>query len=685
MSVQTTRGLVSLAQNSQYVRADWFLQFKNWNGVRFIARSLDALTPGEWVHSTTGGGKCSEAVNNTTLRDGSRQWNTNQWQYRQVLITSGVAAGEIRTIASNNGTDLVLSQALPGVPDANTYFVILGAGTATGGAPTTLVDTTKNWPANIWQSHYAHIISGTGAGQIRQITSNTGSQLNMTGIWTTTPDATSVYRIGRAVNQASVVEEPVGNLYASQYVGTPLDSSFLYGISSRASAEGIDAAYSVDFVEEEVAAGHIFAMTEDNEEQFVEYVVGGQILPGYFMLSAVYAGETRYGVTYVVQKEFDAYLTNLPLPGPRTLFMELVVRAGFLALSQAIQSVSPLTLPGNARKSQRVNATETGIEAVRLLPADGSEDLLGLLKGPAGVDPSHADHLTRKAYVDALVATLLDLAGTRAMTGPFSLDYKAVHSDTVYEVSATSLKVSPAVWTADEFNTLPSGYSHYAVRIVSGAQASRTTLYNISNTTEDTLTLVSPGFGSNLPAFGDAFEIVSVTEDRVAASRGYASELFDSMALNPLKPYRAEAVMTSSQSQTEGWLGFLTEISALTIPGADGVRKYKARIRLALKGSVNSALYAPYVGVTVVANATGLGLTDIVFSRFVAVPMVYLSSSGFDWGAVELETGLFIPTDVKNKLGVFIQLEGYDTTFNGAATEAHRCSVVVEEVIEREA
>lgn len=46
------------------------------------------------------------------------------------------------------------------------------------------------------QGVFVHILSGTGAGQIRRITSNTGTQLTVTPNWGTTPDTTSVFGIG---------------------------------------------------------------------------------------------------------------------------------------------------------------------------------------------------------------------------------------------------------------------------------------------------------------------------------------------------------------------------------------------------------------------------------------------------------------------------------------------------------
>lgn len=68
-------------------------------------------------------------------------------------------------------------------------------GTATAGAATTLTDAGKSWTTNFWAGAKLFIYAGTGAGQIRDITSNTGTVLTISSAWTTNPDATSFYCI----------------------------------------------------------------------------------------------------------------------------------------------------------------------------------------------------------------------------------------------------------------------------------------------------------------------------------------------------------------------------------------------------------------------------------------------------------------------------------------------------------
>jgi len=82
-----------------------------------------------------------------------------------------------------------------------------GTGTATGGTTTTLQDTNRNgatlpsWPTSgvqgLLQDYKVEIVSGTGAGQIRTIDSNTANTVTVTSAWDVgqEPDNTSEYII----------------------------------------------------------------------------------------------------------------------------------------------------------------------------------------------------------------------------------------------------------------------------------------------------------------------------------------------------------------------------------------------------------------------------------------------------------------------------------------------------------
>jgi hypothetical protein len=59
----------------------------------------------------------------------------------------------------------------------------------------TLNDSTKAWSINQFVNGAVQIISGVGAGQIRRIATNTGTQISLAWPWATIPDSTSQYSL----------------------------------------------------------------------------------------------------------------------------------------------------------------------------------------------------------------------------------------------------------------------------------------------------------------------------------------------------------------------------------------------------------------------------------------------------------------------------------------------------------
>ncbi len=76
-----------------------------------------------------------------------------------------------------------------------------------------------------WQGRTVLIVSGTGAGQLRTIASNSAHQLTVTAAWTTIPDATSVYAfqgdrtryVYDGFDRLTSVIDAVGNQTVYQY------------------------------------------------------------------------------------------------------------------------------------------------------------------------------------------------------------------------------------------------------------------------------------------------------------------------------------------------------------------------------------------------------------------------------------------------------------------------------------
>lgn len=100
------------------------------------------------------------------------------------------------------------------------YVNTFASGTATAGGATTLTNGAKTWTTNQWSNYQVRITVGTGIGQVRTISSNTGTVLTVSAAWTTNPDATSQY----------VIEGNDDNLYI---LGNGAVAMYRYSISAN--------------------------------------------------------------------------------------------------------------------------------------------------------------------------------------------------------------------------------------------------------------------------------------------------------------------------------------------------------------------------------------------------------------------------------------------------------------------
>lgn len=116
------------------------------------------------------------------------------------MATSAAIAFGVYDIATNTWT----TRSSTGLPawatDAQLVSTMgveqeFATGTATGGGATTLTNSSKSWGINMWANYQIRIKTGTGAGQIRTIASNTGTVITLSSAWAINPDATSVYAI----------------------------------------------------------------------------------------------------------------------------------------------------------------------------------------------------------------------------------------------------------------------------------------------------------------------------------------------------------------------------------------------------------------------------------------------------------------------------------------------------------
>jgi hypothetical protein len=134
----------------------------------------------------------------------------NTWTSAETGATDGIAPAAVI------GTDSKLIATPSWMGEGYAPFA---TGTATAGGASTLTNSAKTWTTNQWANSQVRIVSGTGAGQIRTIASNTGTVLTTSTAWTTQPDATSVYNIE-------------GNDDFIYYMGSAAVTLFRYSISA---------------------------------------------------------------------------------------------------------------------------------------------------------------------------------------------------------------------------------------------------------------------------------------------------------------------------------------------------------------------------------------------------------------------------------------------------------------------
>lgn len=156
----------------------------------------------DWRIATAGGAK--------TLTNSNANWGVNAFKGMSLYLFSGTGSGQIKSIASNTTTVITVDGNWTTNPDNTTIYQIIAGlrvctGKATSGAATTLTDSNAAWGTNTWKGFTLAIVSGTGSGQTKTITSNTATAITVS-TWGTNPDNTSVYEIRKGATVTTVVE-----------------------------------------------------------------------------------------------------------------------------------------------------------------------------------------------------------------------------------------------------------------------------------------------------------------------------------------------------------------------------------------------------------------------------------------------------------------------------------------------
>ncbi|MBL8807326.1 MAG: hypothetical protein JNN22_10825 [Rhodospirillales bacterium] len=181
-----------------------FFTFSNL-AVPASATTATTITSGTATATSIGGG----------LTDGGAAFGAyapTAALYYRVTITAGQGKGSSAIITASTATTITA----PGLAstDSTSQYTIqsvtgpLLTGSATAGTTTTVTDANNTWTVNQFAptaagiSYQVRILSGTGAGQVGIIASNTANTLTVSPAFSTAPGANSVY----------VIEPALGNL-----------------------------------------------------------------------------------------------------------------------------------------------------------------------------------------------------------------------------------------------------------------------------------------------------------------------------------------------------------------------------------------------------------------------------------------------------------------------------------------
>ena len=125
-------------------------------------------------------------------------WETNQWKGGTIINSDG----QMRRCASNTSATLVTTRNWSSNPSGTDKITVTKSGLkgdggkSTGSSSgTTLTDSSQSWQANEWVGATFEVISGTGNGSTRTVSSNTATQLTLSSAITV--DTTTSYRVYR--------------------------------------------------------------------------------------------------------------------------------------------------------------------------------------------------------------------------------------------------------------------------------------------------------------------------------------------------------------------------------------------------------------------------------------------------------------------------------------------------------
>jgi len=205
----------------------------------------------------------AESATETTLTDDGTNF-TNLLSHVAmpfVKITGGTGSGQLREIASYTDTTLTISSNWSTTPDAtSTYEVVAGKvmeeGAVHSADGTSLSVKDPSFTANEFAGLTVKIVTGPGAGQLRQVSSNTTTKIVVGESWDTNPDNTSTFE----VIDFNTIDELVVLTLNEAFVLDPEDGEQFSDISKYAVSNMSPNFFAV----EEEQIDYLFVYNEDS-------------------------------------------------------------------------------------------------------------------------------------------------------------------------------------------------------------------------------------------------------------------------------------------------------------------------------------------------------------------------------------------------------------------------------------
>lgn len=173
--------------------------------------------------------------------------------------------------------------------------------TATAGGASTLTDSSLTMTVNQYTDYWITTTGGTGAGQSREIQSNTATQFTVSSAWGVVPDATTTYTVGPFEPSALV------GCYVNTISGTGADQSKKITSNTNTTLTVISAWNT------NPASGTVYTVGGFDAYHYTnwKHVIGNyEELKRlwYIWLNANASGS--YNVTMIVQTDFDTNINN---------------------------------------------------------------------------------------------------------------------------------------------------------------------------------------------------------------------------------------------------------------------------------------------------------------------------------------------------------------------------------------